>query len=115
MVQAQFFIACLIQALEDVHGQGVIHMDVKPSSLIFDSSGYVKLTNFGLAQKKRAINSILGNNEKYLVSQWTAPEVLTSSKGFSFGADYWSLGVVAYQLMLGGELPFRGKDFDEVK
>ena len=115
MDQAQFFIACLIQALEDVHRQGVIHLDVKPSSLIFESTGYTKLTNFGLAQKKRAINYAFGNNEKNLVTQWTAPEVVTSSKGFSFEADYWSVGVVAYQLMLGGDLPFIGKDFDEVK
>ena len=41
--------------------------------------------------------------------------MLTSSKGFSFEADYWSVGVVAYQLMLGGDLPFIGNDFDEVK
>lgn len=34
--QVKFFVACLIQALESVHDQGIIHRDIKPENLVFD-------------------------------------------------------------------------------
>ena len=33
----------------------------------------------------------------------------------SYLADYWSVGVIAYQLMMGGELPYKGSDPDQIK
>lgn len=33
----QFFIACLIYALEAVHSAGIIHRDIKPENLVFDN------------------------------------------------------------------------------
>lgn len=47
--QTQFFIACLILALEYVHAQGIIHRDVKPENLIFDKKGYLRLACFKYA------------------------------------------------------------------
>lgn len=46
----KFFIACLIQALEKVHAANIIHRDIKPENLVFDSDGYLRLTDFGVAQ-----------------------------------------------------------------
>lgn len=48
--ETKFFIACLIQALEVVHGCGIIHRDIKPENLVFDSDGYLRLTDFGIAR-----------------------------------------------------------------
>ena len=48
--QTKFFIACLLQALEVVHGCGIIHRDIKPENLVFDSDGYLRLTDFGIAR-----------------------------------------------------------------
>ena len=47
----QLFIACLIQALEAVHEQGIIHRDIKPENLVFDRNGYLRLTDFGIARE----------------------------------------------------------------
>ncbi len=47
---AKFFIACLVQALEVVHQCGIIHRDIKPENLVFDSEGYLRLTDFGIAR-----------------------------------------------------------------
>ena len=48
--ETKFFIACLLQALEVVHGCGIIHRDIKPENLVFDSDGYLRLTDFGIAR-----------------------------------------------------------------
>lgn len=48
--ETKFFIACLVQALEVVHGCSVIHRDIKPENLVFDSQGYLSLTDFGIAR-----------------------------------------------------------------
>ena len=48
--ETKFFIACLVQALEVVHGYGIIHRDIKPENMVFDSDGYLRLTDFGIAR-----------------------------------------------------------------
>ena len=47
--QTKFFIACIVQALEAVHSVNIIHKDIKPENLVFDSEGYLRLTDFGIA------------------------------------------------------------------
>ena len=44
--KVKFFIASMIQALETIHSSGLIHGDIKPDNLIFDSQGYLKIDNF---------------------------------------------------------------------
>ena len=43
-------IACVIEALEYIHENGIIHRDVKPENLILDSNGYIRLTDFGISR-----------------------------------------------------------------
>ncbi len=37
-------------ALEVLHLNGIIHRDVKPENLVFDSEGYLRLTDMGIAK-----------------------------------------------------------------
>lgn len=46
----RFFIACMIAALQYIHANCVIHRDIKPENLVFDSNGYLKVTDFGIAK-----------------------------------------------------------------
>ena len=45
----QFFVACIAIALEACHKKKIIHRDLKPENLVFDTKGYLKLTDFGIA------------------------------------------------------------------
>jgi len=65
-------IACLVQALEAVHEQGIIHRDIKPENLVFDRHGYLRLTDFGIAREWLPENS----NENSGTPGYMAPEVM---------------------------------------
>jgi len=47
----EFFCACIFLSLEYLHSHQIIHRDVKPENLVLDSSGFVKLTDMGVARQ----------------------------------------------------------------
>jgi serine/threonine-protein kinase len=89
-----------LQALRYLHSKGIIHGDVKPSNLMIDKRGRVKLGDFGLA--RRANNdegSLLKGTTRYM-----APEVVSDQFGrVGPASDLYSLGFSAYELMCGSE------------
>jgi len=105
----KFFIACLIHALEAVHGVGIIHRDIKPENLVFDNQGYLRLTDFGVASMLRPDNSI----ETSGTPGYMAPEVMCR-KNHGIAADYFAVGVIAFECMQ-GRRPYIGKSRREIK
>jgi serine/threonine protein kinase len=105
----KFFIACLIHALEAVHLANIIHRDIKPENLVFDNVGYLRLTDFGVACLQRPENS----TETSGTPGYMAPEVMCR-KNHGLAADYFAVGVIAYECML-GRRPYVGKSRREIR
>ncbi|KAK7605260.1 hypothetical protein V9T40_007118 [Parthenolecanium corni] len=104
----KFYLAELALALHHLHSLGIIYRDLKPENILLDADGHISLTDFGLSK--------LPLNEEKTYSfcgtvEYMAPEVV-NRKGHSFAADWWSFGVLMYE-MLTGTLPFQGKDRKE--
>ena len=70
---ARFYIAELILAVHSLHQIGIVHRDLKPDNILVDSTGHIKLTDFGLSEvgldNKRKINA--SNRKKKLLSSLT--------------------------------------------
>ena len=107
--QTKFFIACTILSLEYLHKNEIIHRDLKPENLVLDSKGYVKLTDFGIANKYIKNNS----RETSGTPGYMSPEVMCR-QNHTIAVDYFALGVIGYELM-NGVRPYLGKNRKEIK
>ena len=91
-------LVCSLQALRFLHANGVIHGDVKPSNMLVDARGRVKLGDFGLARRASSEQgSLLKGTTKYM-----APELVSNQFGpIGPASDLYSLGFSAYELLCG--------------
>ncbi|XP_041123826.1 cGMP-dependent protein kinase 2 isoform X4 [Polyodon spathula] len=102
---ARFCIGCVLEAFSYLHGRGIVYRDLKPENLLLDKDGYVKMVDFGFAKR-------IGLGKKTWTfcgtPEYVAPEIIMN-KGHDFGADYWSLGILIFELLTGSP-PFSGSD-----
>ncbi|KNA05015.1 hypothetical protein SOVF_194340 [Spinacia oleracea] len=111
--EARFYAAEVVDALEYIHGLGLIHRDIKPENLLLTSDGHIKIADFGSVKPMQDSSiTVLPNaasDDKACTFVGTAayvpPEVLNSSPA-TFGNDLWALGCTLYQ-MLSGTSPFK--------
>ena len=107
--QTQFFVACIILALEYLHKNGVIHRDVKPENIVLDGRGYARLTDFGIAKMLSEDNS----SDTSGTPGYMAPEVMCKMR-HGVAVDYFALGVVTYECMM-GRRPYAGRTRKDIR
>jgi serine/threonine protein kinase len=110
----------IAEAVEDIHRAGMAHRDVKPSNVLIQPSGNVKLLDFGIAWRQDSQLTVAG--QVVGTPAYMAPEQITKRIGSNSGresdeykrVDIYSLGVLMYELFT-GTLPFEGETIAETE
>src|SRR5262249_38911136 len=109
--RAANYVSMTAAGLEHAHRAGLIHRDVKPSNILLDRSGAVKLLDLGLARfsrdisKNEGITTRLEHNALIGTVDFMAPEQAIDSSKVDIRSDIYSLGCTFY-FLLAGRVPF---------
>ncbi|MFW6161673.1 MAG: serine/threonine-protein kinase [Planctomycetota bacterium] len=95
----------VLAALDQVHGAGVVHRDLKSGNIMIDEDRRAILMDFGLA-KPRHDRSVTTGHTILGTPEYMAPELAEGAEA-TFASDLYALGVVLHE-MLTGQVPFRG-------
>ena len=93
----------VVEALQYVHAQGVVHRDIKSNNIKINSAGEIKLLDFGIA-KAGTSPSLTMTGDVIGTLQYLSPEQIRGGVADS-RSDIWALGVLMYE-MITGRLPF---------
>eukprot|EP00826_Nyctotherus_ovalis_P035294 TRINITY_DN301_c0_g4_i1.p1 TRINITY_DN301_c0_g4~~TRINITY_DN301_c0_g4_i1.p1 ORF type:complete len:485 (-),score=132.32 TRINITY_DN301_c0_g4_i1:42-1496(-) len=96
----------LIKGLQYCHAQGVVHRDIKLDNILLNSSGELKICDFGVSRLVRRGERIKGHCG---TPAYIAPEILRGKGYEGFGVDVWSAGVALYAILY-GTVPFKSNN-----
>jgi serine/threonine-protein kinase len=96
-------------ALDYIHGHGIIHRNLRPKNILVGAGNQIKLVDFGVAAKEGSSRLTFTNLAQLLGgSPYISPEELAGKRGDA-RSDIFALGMILYE-MLTGTLPFPGDD-----
>ena len=104
----RFYISEIVLAVDRLHNMNIIYRDLKPENILIDSTGHVKLIDFGFAKILKDIWTDRAYTNCGTVG-YCAPEVLLNEVGHDYKCDIWSIGILICE-MIGGFIPFQGKN-----
>jgi len=96
---AKYYVSGVVCAFEHLHDRRILYRDLKPENLLLNSEGHLKLTDMGLAK------FVIGRTYTTCgTPDYFAPELIAST-GHNRAVDWWTLGVLIFEL-LSGHPPF---------
>eukprot|EP00931_Biecheleriopsis_adriatica_P054353 TRINITY_DN31976_c0_g1_i1.p1 TRINITY_DN31976_c0_g1~~TRINITY_DN31976_c0_g1_i1.p1 ORF type:complete len:1058 (+),score=217.37 TRINITY_DN31976_c0_g1_i1:23-3196(+) len=102
-----FYVACIIAGIEHLHDRHIVYRDLKPENVMLDEQGYAKLCDMGLARFVISKTNTLAGTPEYM-----APEVIDFPNAHDTNCDWWSLGVLTFELN-SGQTPWEDEGIDD--
>ena len=99
----------VLKSVNEAHQRGIIHRDIKPDNIFYNTNGTIKIADFGIAydlQNPSKKSEVVGS------VYYMAPE-LCKGETPTIQSDIYSLGITFFELVT-GQLPFVEKDANEI-
>ena len=100
----------LMEAVQYLHKNNIVHLDIRPDSLYIDSQGNLKLSKFFNAKRVKSDGKVKGN---YGNLNYQAPEIFDSDKFDGKKADIWACGTLLLSSFTYRNI-FSGNDYESV-
>ena len=108
----------ILSGLQFLHENGILHRDVKPSNVLVDKDGFMKLADFGLSRILNEDETTVHTNAKGTYG-WMPPEVIEEENQEITGrykrkSDVQVVGMIAFFILTKGEHPFGDQLLDRM-
>ncbi|BHF76227.1 hypothetical protein SprV_0501932500 [Sparganum proliferum] len=90
----------------------VVHNDLRAANVLVDADNNVRVADFGLAKILRFDDRDINTGQSLI--RWTAPEATGPNYSAASSADVWSFGVLMYEVLSYGSLPYADLSDGEV-
>ncbi|XP_027444226.1 mitogen-activated protein kinase kinase kinase 2 isoform X2 [Callorhinus ursinus] len=89
----------ILEGVHYLHSNMIVHRDIKGANILRDSTGNVKLGDFGASKRLQTI-CLSGTGMKSVTGTpyWMSPEVI-SGEGYGRKADIWSVGCTVVEML----------------
>ena len=101
----RFYAAQICMAVGYLHSKSIMHRDLKLENILVGEDGYLKIIDYGLA---KLLNGTQLAKTFCGTPEYLAPEMV-ENKGHDFSVDWWALGILIYELMI-GVTPFYNRE-----
>ena len=94
----------IAEALAKAHKAGIVHRDIKPENILI-ADGHALVMDFGVAKAVSSASASEGLTSATMTlgtPAYMAPEQVAADPGIDHRADIYSLGLVAYEMLVGG-------------
>ena len=108
--QVQIYAAIIGIVIDFLHKNGINYIGLNTDNILIDKDGYLKISDFKMSKLFNLKSDNLLYNE---TSEFKAPEILQTNL-FNNEADWWTYGVIIYELFFGIP-PFFGENDDKLK
>lgn len=109
--EALYIFQTVTEAIRYIHGQGVLHRDIKSNNIKISSTGEVKLLDFGIA-KSGDTPSMTRTGDVIGTLEYLSPEQVKAGAADA-RSDIWALGTLLYEMMT-GQLPFKSPNIGDL-